>query len=734
MYRQTLPVLLLVVLAGLLPLQNSQAAGQVSIQTDAGTFTLEVDPDPSGTTPLQGVAFTAELPAGDGILHLRGYFSEGELVGDLLSGQALGELDEVYQSDPFGNSLVISQAKAELQIINSSLQAVQLSEMHVALGLPFNGQQPEVNGMANGVLTNGGISFQGTLSLGAAFNYQRGSVTAAMKPGDVFQVFVNQGAFVGAVFQAVDLTVQIPLGGEMLMATGVSNGGINAAGGIDLVGTLGLDKPLEYEKGEVKATLDEGIGVEVEVVDSSLRRAELNGAKVIVTFPAPAADLVLGGETDVAVKEDGLSFTALLTVLEPFIYTKGDVSATLNQGGTVQVTVENSQFKFAELTNLDVAVDVVIGDDTLQLGGSVDTGMGPDQTIDFTAQLNVLEPFVYKKGDVSATLNQGGTVQVTVENSQFKFAELTNLDVAVDVVIGDDTLQLGGSVDTGMGPDQTIDFAAQLNVLEPFVYKKGDVSATLNQGGTVQVTVESSQFKFAELTNLNVAVDVVIGDDTLQLGGSVDTGMGPDQAIDFAAQLNVLEPFVYKKGDVSATLDQGGAVNVVVEKSTFAEAQLPGIEISVATSVRGALLSLAGHGDVQLGADGGLTFNGDLTLVEDFNYVQGKLKAKIQSGGTLAVRIRGSRFLRANLADQAVLVELVLPDSQPAIMKGNVLQGSISRWFITLRAQVMLETHLTLGSRWWKRTVEPGEGVLSILPFMVTFKGDGGSFVVILSS
>ncbi len=158
-------------------------------------------------------------------------------------------------------------------------------------------------------------------------------------------------------------------------------------------------------------------------------------------------------------------------------------------------------------------------------------------------------------------MQPGGTVSVTVEASQFKGANLEGLDVQVDVTVGGGELKLGGTLDAGMAPDGSIDFDAKLSLTDPFDYHQGDVSATMKPGGTVSVTVEASQFKYANLEGLDVQVDVTVGGGSSTWGARSIAGMAPDGSLDFDAKLSLTKPFNYRRrpsgGEHSGRVDAG---------------------------------------------------------------------------------------------------------------------------------------------------------------------------------
>ena len=65
-------------------------AAETIVKTDGGTFIFEGEFDPNGTTPLQGVSFTALLDVGQVALSVKGTFADGTLMQGVLSGHARG--------------------------------------------------------------------------------------------------------------------------------------------------------------------------------------------------------------------------------------------------------------------------------------------------------------------------------------------------------------------------------------------------------------------------------------------------------------------------------------------------------------------------------------------------------------------------------------------------------------------------------------------------------------------
>ena len=181
---------------------------------------------------------------------------------------------------------------------------------------------------------------------------------------------------------------------------------------------------------------------------------------------------VKGAFKDGTLTQGVLTGHAVVMLTAPFDYARGDVTAGLPAGGQALVDVQDSALKGVDLPDLEVKIGIPSG---LVLGGTVDGTYSPGYGVNFDGSLDLLATFTYEKGDVRATLKQGGQATVSVAGDTLLQATLHGLDIAVDDGSG---LKLGGTVDGDYEPDSGISFAAKLTLVDDFVYQKDDVSAT----------------------------------------------------------------------------------------------------------------------------------------------------------------------------------------------------------------------------------------------------------------
>jgi hypothetical protein len=144
---------------------------------------------------------------------------------------------------------------------------------------------------------------------------------------------------------------------------------------------------------------------------------------------------------------------------------------------------------------------------------------------------------------VSAHLKPGGTASVTVEASQFKGATLQSVQVYVDVELSGGELNLGGTVDAGLDSMGLIGFKGDLELTDPFAYKRGPVSVGI-QAGSMQAQVEQSTFVRARIYDLPFAAELTLPDGQIApLTGTVSLGrLTPDEFL--------LQGKVYLKGQL----------------------------------------------------------------------------------------------------------------------------------------------------------------------------------------
>jgi hypothetical protein len=471
--------------------QAAPAAGTI-VKTDGGTFVFEGDFDPNESTPLQGMSFTAQIDVGQGGLSVNGTFIDGTLTQGVLSGHA-----------------------------------------SATLTMPFT--------------------------------YTGGDVKAGLAPGAQVLLEVGDSSLKGIELPGLEVNIRHASG---LVLEGTVDGKYSPGSGLNFDGRLNVVETFVYQSGHVTATLGQGGQVALSVVGDLLQQATLAGLAITVD---DGSGLRLGGTVDGDYEPaSGISFESKLTLADDFIYQKGDVSATLPSGSSVSTDVEADLLILAGMTGveLDLAVD-----DTLKLEGSANGEYKPGSGLEFDGSLLLTEPFELQKGDVSTSLQPGATIEVTVESDLFQGGTLPDAAVDIEVMAGDQPLYLRGTINAELSKEGDIDFDGSLQLTDPFVFQRGDVTAHLKPGGRLSVTVVANQFKGALLEDLEVQVEVAIGGGELRLGGTVEGSMDADGGLDFEAELALLSEFEYVHGPVRVRWNTG-SLDVTVEQSQFVRARI----------------------------------------------------------------------------------------------------------------------------------------------------------------
>jgi len=199
--------------------------------------------------------------------------------------------------------------------------------------------------------------------------------------------------------------------------------------------------------------------------------------------------------------------------------------------------------------------------------------------------------------------------------------------------------------------DAGFDFnsSGRLTIKEDFTYQMSDnLKLTLMKGGKLTVKVENGKFQEATL-DLRVQVEISIKGSTLKLKGSVTGKIDADYEIDFTGKLTVEEDFTYLVSDpVKVTLMKGGMLKVEVEQSKFKEATLD-LTAQVEIAIEGQSLKLKGVISGKINEAYQVDFTGELDLMEDFVYQEGKVKVTLKKNGTAGIKIKQSKFEWATL-------------------------------------------------------------------------------------
>ena len=270
-------------------------------------------------------------------------------------------------------------------------------------------------------------------------------------------------------------------------------------GKIDFEGSISLLSDFSYALGPITAVLKQGGTLKVCVLQSAFEWAELEDIRAEVDIVVGDSTLSLGGEiTSGKYDKDGnIDLEGSIELLSDFNYTLGPITAVLKAGGKLTVKIEQSEFQWAELTEIGLEVDITVGDSTLSLGGEITQGKyDKDGMIDFEGSIELLSDFDYALGPIVAVLKAGGKLTVKVTQSEFDYAELSDINAEITINIGDMEIKLGGQITSGKyDKDGTIDLDASIELLSPVVlFESGAFKATLTSA-SVGVVVEKSELK-----------------------------------------------------------------------------------------------------------------------------------------------------------------------------------------------------------------------------------------------
>jgi len=183
-----------------------------------------------------------------------------------------------------------------------------------------------------------------------------------------------------------------------------------------------------------------------------------------------------------------------------------------------------------------------------KIAGKYDAGEG----LDLGGGLALGDPFIYEKGPVTARLRSGGSAEIKVESSEFKFAEFSSL-AAVDVSVPyTNGLKLAGTL-TGKYENGLLDLDGGLSIRDDFVYTRGRVMLTVLSDQAVTFDTHAGEFLEIDLSGAAVEVDISRGrrGRTLELAGSVYDGGIIDGRFDIDANLDLRSPLVLMKRPVT---------------------------------------------------------------------------------------------------------------------------------------------------------------------------------------
>ena len=455
----------------------------------------------------------------------------------------------------------------------------------------------EVSGLiTSGLFSRGLIDIVGVGNLEAELERSRDLFFARATEGAALTVKIEQSAFQWA---ALDLTIlaDIQIGDQQLTLEGSVDGKLDGSRKLDVDGAVTLREDFPFAQGPMAATLKAGQSVVADIKAGELLALDFGGVLVETDIDIEGKNLALTGQISAGKYADGkIDFYGELSLRQSFTYESDEIRASLQSGATAGLKVENSQFKFAELSGLG-EVDITIPDSgDLKLAGKIEGKYDVGEGLDLEGSVILLDPFVHKIGKViETTVRPGATAGFKVENSQFQFAEFAGL-ADVDVTVPETTgLKLEGKIAGKYDAGEGLDLGGGLALGDPFIYEKGPVTARLQSGGSAEIKVESSEFKFAEFSSL-AAVDVSVPyTNGLKLAGTL-TGKYENGLLDLDGGLSIRDDFVYTRGRVMLTVLSDQAVTFDTHAGEFLEIDLSGaaVEVDISRGRRGRTLELAG--------------------------------------------------------------------------------------------------------------------------------------------
>ena len=581
----------------IMPLDELTSTTTVTLLTGE-LLTLGISPeDLAGQADLAGISF--ELDAvGDRGLEVSGLITSGLFSRGLIDIVGVGNLEaELERSRDLFFARATEGAALTVKIEQSAFQWAAL-DLTILADIQIGDQQLTLEGSVDGKLDGSRkLDVDGAVTLREDFPFAQGPMAATLKAGQSVVADIKAGELLALDFGGVLVETDIDIEGKNLALTGQISAGKYADGKIDFYGELSLRQSFTYESDEIRASLQSGATAGLKVENSQFKFAELSGlGEVDITIP-DSGDLKLAGKIegkyDVG---EGLDLEGSVILLDPFVHKIGKViETTVRPGATAGFKVENSQFQFAEFAGL-ADVDVTVPETTgLKLEGKIAGKYDAGEGLDLGGGLALGDPFIYEKGPVTARLRSGGSAEIKVERSEFKFAEFS-AEGEVDVAIPETTgLKLEGKIAGKYDAGEGLDLGGSLALGDPFIYEKGPVTARLQSGGSAEIKVESSEFKFAEFSSL-AAVDVSVPyTNGLKLAGTL-TGKYENGLLDLDGGLSIRDDFVYTRGRVMLTVLSDQAVTFDTHAGEFLEIDLSGaaVEVDISRGRRGRTLELAG--------------------------------------------------------------------------------------------------------------------------------------------
>jgi hypothetical protein len=330
--------------------------------------------------------------------------------------------------------------------------------------------------------------------------------------------------------------------------------------------------------------IKKGATLTVHVANNAFTGAELTGVEITADITLDGTAIKLKGEVSGSINADyQVTFDGAISLENDIEKKFGDaVTVGIKKGATLTVHVANNAFTGAELTGVEITVDVKVGDQTVKLKGSVEGDIDEAYLVSFVGSIALQSKFTQKFGDaVTVSIASGASLTITVEKNAFKSAELKGVEIDVSVKIGDDTLNLHGSVEGKIDENYDVDIKGSISLVGDWIYTFPNGKATVKDGATLTVCVEKSAFKYAELTSVEIDVEVTVGGKKIELGGTITKGRYENGKIDFEGSIELKNDFEYKLDPVTAVLKKGGSLKVVVEQSEFQYAEITNVTATI---------------------------------------------------------------------------------------------------------------------------------------------------------
>ncbi|WP_455392037.1 hypothetical protein, partial [[Eubacterium] cellulosolvens] len=437
-------------------------------------------------------------------------------------------LQSIYApDDPLYDPLSVSPENWYNFRINQSVFELPGSSQS---SVPANDNAPLIldGGLSGRVHENYSVDFHGRIDIRPDFTKQFGeSVNTTLKAGGFLTAKVERSTFESAELKGLFANTKMGIGGGVSKLDGTVEGNIESVYEVDFNGKIKVQADFEYApSNKSKANIGGEGFLEACVKRNKFKGADLGGLRVTTDINIGGGTLRLEGAIRGKIDEGyKVDFTGELTVEEDFVYQAGDsVKTTLFKGGKATATVEQSKFKEATL-NLTILADIEIKGQHLKLKGSIGGKIESGYTVDVEGTITVKEDFEYEKDKVKATLVKGGKLTVKVESNEFKWANVSGLRVQAKINISDKELVLQGSINKGKYEGNSpIELTGSLTIRKEHRYKKGNITATLYRGGSVDVEVKASKLvKVGLSVNFVVETDIESEETSdLQLNGTIE--------------------------------------------------------------------------------------------------------------------------------------------------------------------------------------------------------------------